>query len=158
MKSRTKRYIVLASKILFWIYLLVLLYLLFFSEYYGRTAGVTEYRYNLKLFREIRRFWVYREKLGMAAVLTNLVGNVVCFMPFGFFLPNMYPVFRKHPILVVLLGFFLTCTVEVTQLITHVGAFDVDDIFLNTCGTILGVLCNVVCRVMRRKLYAKKKI
>lgn len=158
MKSRTKRCIVLASKILFWIYLLVLLYLLFFSEYYGRTAGVTEYRYNLKLFREIRRFWVYREKLGMAAVLTNLVGNVVCFMPFGFFLPNMYPVFRKHPILVVLLGFLLTCTVEITQLVTHVGAFDVDDIFLNTCGAILGVLLNVVCRVMRRKLYAKKKI
>lgn len=158
MKSRTKRYIVLASKILFWIYLLVLLYLLFFSEYYGRTAGVTEYRYNLKLFREIRRFWVYREKLGMAAVLTNLVGNVVCFMPFGFFLPNMYPVFRKHPIFVVLLGFFLTCAVEITQLVTHVGAFDVDDIFLNTCGAILGVLLNVVCRVMRRKLYAKKKI
>ena len=147
MKSRTKRYIVLASKILFWIYLLVLLYLLFFSEYYGRTAGVTEYRYNLKLFREIRRFWV-----------TNLVGNVVCFMPFGFFLPNMYPVFRKHPIFVVLLGFFLTCAVEITQLVTHVGAFDVDDIFLNTCGAILGVLLNVVCRVMRRKLYAKKKI
>ena len=134
MKSRTKRYIVLASKILFWIYLLVLLYLLFFSEYYGRTAGVTEYRYNLKLFREIRRFWVYREKLGMAAVLTNL------------------------PIFVVLLGFFLTCAVEITQLVTHVGAFDVDDIFLNTCGAILGVLLNVVCRVMRRKLYAKKKI
>ena len=88
MNNRIKRRIELASKILFWIYLAILMYLLFFSEYYGRTM-VTDYRYNLQLFREIRRFWTYREKLGMAAVLTNLGGNIVCFMPFGFFLPNM---------------------------------------------------------------------
>ncbi len=157
-KSRTKRYIVLGSKILFWIYMILLMYLLFFSEYYGRTAGTGEYRYNLKLFREITRFWVYRKQLGMAAVLTNLVGNVVCFMPFGFFLPNMYPVFRKHGSLVILLGFLLTCFVEVSQLISHVGAFDVDDIFLNTCGAILGYLLNLVLRVIRRKRHAKKKI
>ena len=157
MNNRMKRRIELASKILFWIYLLILMYLLFFSEYYGRTVA-TEYRYNLQLFREISRFWTYREKLGMAAVLTNLVGNVVCFMPFGFFLPNMYPVFRRHGCLVVLFGFLLTCGVELLQLLTRVGALDVDDIFLNTCGAILGYLLNVVCRAIRRKIHAKKKI
>lgn len=157
MNNRIKRHIELASRILFWIYLAILMYLLFLSEYYGRTA-VMEYRYNLRLFREISRFWTYREKLGMAAVLTNLVGNIVCFMPFGFFLPNMYEVFRKHGFLVILFGFFLTCTVEMLQLITRVGAFDVDDIFLNTCGVILGYLVNMAFRMMRRKLHAKKKI
>lgn len=157
MNNRMKRRIELASKILFWIYLLILMYLLFFSEYYGRTAA-TEYRYNLQLFREICRFWTYRDRLGMAAVLTNLAGNIVCFMPFGFFLPNMYPVFRRHGFLVILFGFFLTCSVEILQLFSRVGAFDVDDIFLNTCGAILGYLLNVICRAIRREIYAKKKI
>lgn len=158
MNSRTKRRIELASRILFWIYLIILMYLLFFSEYYGRTAAATEYHYNLQLFREIKRFWIYREQLGMAAVMTNLVGNVVCFMPFGFFLPNMYQVFRRHGFLVILSGFFLTCGVELLQLYTRVGAFDVDDILLNTCGTILGYVLNVICRAVRRKIHAKKKI
>ncbi len=158
MLDRTKRRIEVASKILFWIYLAVLMYLLFFSEYYGRTAGLSEYHYNLELFREISRFWTYRQKLGMAAVLTNLVGNVVCFMPFGFFLPNMYGVFRRHGSLVILFGFLLTCTVETLQMLTRVGAFDVDDILLNTCGAVLGYLLNRVCRLLRRKLHAKKKI
>lgn len=157
MNNRIKRRIELASKILFWIYLAILMYLLFFSEYYGRTM-VTDYRYNLQLFREIRRFWTYREKLGMAAVLTNLGGNIVCFMPFGFFLPNMYAVFRRHGSLVILFGFFLTCGVELLQLVTRVGAFDVDDIFLNTCGAILGYLVNVICREVRRKMHEKKTI
>ena len=157
MNSRMKRRIELASRILFWIYLALLMHVLFFSEYYGRTA-VMEYRYNLQLFREISRFWTYREKLGMAAVLTNLVGNIVCFMPFGFFLPNMYPIFRKHGFLVIFSGFLLTCEVEILQLVNRVGAFDVDDIFLNTCGAVLGYLINVVCRVMRRKIHEKKKI
>ena len=157
MNSRMKRRIEMASRILFWIYLALLMHVLFFSEYYGRT-DVVEYRYNLQLFREISRFWTYREKLGMAAVLTNLVGNIVCFMPFGFFLPNMYPIFRKHGFLVIFSGFLLTCEVEILQLVNRVGAFDVDDIFLNTCGAVLGYLINVVCRVMRRKIHEKKKI
>ena len=157
MNSRMKRRIEMASRILFWIYLALLMHVLFFSEYYGRT-DVVEYRYNLQLFREISRFWTYREKLGMAAVLTNLVGNIVCFMPFGFFLPNMYPIFRKYGSLVIFSGFLLTCEVEILQLVNRVGAFDVDDIFLNTCGAVLGYLINVVCRVIRRKIHEKKKI
>lgn len=46
-----------------------------------------EYRYNLVLFKEIKRFWQYREQLGWYAMFTNLFGNVIIFMPFGFFLP-----------------------------------------------------------------------
>ena len=37
-----------------------------------------EYHYNLELFREIRRFWTYREQLGFLA-FANLAGNVLIF-------------------------------------------------------------------------------
>ena len=158
MWNRIKRVIELTSKFLFVIYLAVLLYFLFFSEEYGRNLDVEGFRYNIKLFFEIRRFITYREQLGMAAVLTNLVGNVVCFMPFGFFLPNMYAIFRRRGYLVLLLGFLTTLSVEILQMCLKVGAFDVDDIFLNSCGVILGFLLNLILRKLRRKMYAKKKI
>ena len=45
-----------------------------------------EYRYNLELFKEIRRFIVYREQLGAFAVFSNLFGNILIFVPFGFFI------------------------------------------------------------------------
>ena len=72
--------------ILFMIYMGLLFYLLFFSETYGRTMD-SGYRYNLELFKEIRRFWNNRESLGTGTVFINLVGNIVAFAPFGFFLP-----------------------------------------------------------------------
>ena len=45
-----------------------------------------EYRYNLELFKEIRRFLTYREQLGMFTVLANLLGNIMIFVPYGFFI------------------------------------------------------------------------
>ena len=95
MKTKTKRRIRTAGWILFILYLILLLYFLFFSEWYGRKNWIEEdYRYNLILFKEIKRFWVYREQLGMQAVLLNLVGNVVGFLPFGFILPILS---KKRP-------------------------------------------------------------
>ena len=41
--------------VLFSIYLVLLFYLLFFSETYGRTMD-SGYRYNMELFKEIKRF------------------------------------------------------------------------------------------------------
>ena len=40
------------------------------------------YRYNLVLFKEIKRFWNYREQLGMFATVTNLVGNILFLLAF----------------------------------------------------------------------------
>ena len=43
--------------------------------------------------------------------------------------------------------------VEVTQLITRVGCFDVDDIILNTVGGVLGYGMFALCNRLRRKYY-----
>ena len=53
-----------------------------------------DYRYNLVPFQEIRRFWIYREKVGFLAAFLNLAGNVIGFLPFGFIVPVMHKKWR----------------------------------------------------------------
>lgn len=139
--------------VLFIGYLIVLTYFMFFSDGFGR-SGHDNYAYNLVLFKEIKRFYKYREMLGMKSFLLNTVGNVVCFMPFGFILPlisrrggRWYNTF--------LLSFLLSFGIETIQLIFKVGSFDVDDMFLNTGGGILGYICVVIVKYFRRKYREK---
>ena len=145
MKDSTKRKIRFLSVLLFILYVLLLVYFLFFSEEYGRvTAEERVYRYNLVPFVEIRRFWIYREQLGTFAVFSNIFGNVIGFLPFGFILPV---IFRRmnSGFLICVSGVILSLTVEVLQLVTKVGCFDVDDMILNTLGATLGYVLFFVC-------------
>ena len=155
-RQSTKKWIRRAGVALFILYVLLLIYFLFFSEEYGRVAEFDRaYQYNLIPFVEIRRFWVYREQLGTFAVFTNLVGNVVGFVPYGLLLPVIFRNFRSGG-RIVLSGFALSLTVEIIQLITKVGSFDVDDLMLNTLGAFLGYLIFAVCDKIRRNYDGKK--
>ena len=68
-------------------------------------------------------------------------------MPFGFLVPILGRKKRKFWF-TALLGFELSLSVECIQLVTKTGCFDVDDIFLNTIGGMLGYL---VYALMQRK-------
>ncbi len=144
--------------VLFIAYLALLVYFLFFAESFGRASENREYAYNLELFKEIKRFYVYREQLGVKAFILNVVGNVVAFMPCGFFLPIVSRRGRKW-YNAVMLCFCLSLCVETAQLIWKVGSFDVDDLLLNTLGGALGYLVNrIIQRIrIRRKRNAKGK-
>ena len=153
-----KRWVRRAGWILFLIYLVLLVYFLFFAEEYGRQGtGTGEYRYNLVPFEEIRRFWIYRQQVGVSAAFLNLAGNVIGFMPFGFLLPVMAARMR-HFRVTVPLGFLLSLSVEVIQLFTRVGSFDVDDLMLNTLGVVLGYLLFILLNGIMRMLDHGKKI
>ena len=142
------------GKILFVLYIIFVFYFLLISEIYGRIDKMQEYHYNLVLFREIKRFWNYREQLGMFATATNLLGNVLIFLPFGFFMAmaSRYRSFLNT----LIYSFALSLTIELSQLFMKVGCFDVDDLLLNTIGGILGFITFLICNVIRRN-YAKKK-
>ena len=86
MSIKKERIYRIFGKILFLLYIVFLIYFLFLAEWYGRTEVTEEYRYNLELFKEIRRFLTYREQLGMFTVLANLLGNIMIFVPYGFFI------------------------------------------------------------------------
>lgn len=155
MSKRRARRIRAFGKLLFVLYLIFLIYFLIFSDWYGREGVLEEYSYNLVLFKEIKRFIVYRETLGGFAVFTNLFGNILIFMPYGFFISMAS---RERGFFKTLLySFGLSLCVEIFQLFSKVGSFDVDDILLNTAGGVLGYLSFVVCNGIRRRHHARKR-
>lgn len=155
MKQKEKMKVLYLGRLLFGIYLILLVYFLFFSERYGRTS-IREYRYNLELFAEIRRFIKYRNLLSVESFLVNLVGNLVGFMPFGFFIPMLSK--KKKFFQVLLLSFQFTLTIEMIQLFTKVGIFDVDDLFLNTVGGVLGYICYRIAYGIYHCIYHRKEV
>jgi len=115
------------------LYILIMGNLLFVS---GRTPGMY-YQYNLVPFETIRPLLLERERYHTDAWVKNLFGNIVLFIPLGIWIPWLFRRCRSFltftsTVVLLLLG------VEVTQLITRVGSFDVDDIILNTIGAWVG--------------------
>jgi glycopeptide antibiotics resistance protein len=145
-ESRVRRFF--AAMALF-VYLGLLAYLLFFSSTYGRTIEMG-YRYNLKPFLEIRRGLENIDKVGYRYVIINIAGNVAAFMPFGCLLP-MVANRRVHTGTAFVNTFLLSLCAETIQLLSRTGAFDVDDLILNTVGGVLGYWCYVVLSRRRGK-------
>ena len=72
----------------------------------------------------------------MYSLLINILGNIVMFMPFGFFPPLLWDTSGKKT---VALGFCVSLLIELTQLFLP-RSTDVDDLILNTAGTALGFI------------------
>ena len=146
--------------VLFIGYLALLVYFLFFAESFGRTDSTRSgYAYNLKPFKEITRFWIYRDRLGFKAFFLNIFGNVAAFIPCGFFLPIVSRRSKQWQNTVAI-SFGFSLSVELPQLVSKVGSFDVDDLILNTMGAALGyILYQIVqrTRIWRRHYAGKKK-
>ena len=141
------------GKILFILYIIFLVYFLFLSDWYGREGVMDEYHYNLVLLKEIKRFIKYRHQLGTFAVFSNLFGNILIFMPVGYF--SAMAGKRRSFFKTLFWSFCLTFCVELMQLITKVGCFDVDDLCLNTFGVILGYICYYFSKKIIRALGRK---
>ena len=154
MSVRRTRVLRAFGKVLFLLYVAFLIYFLFLAEWYGRTGVAEEYRYNLELFREIKRFIVYREQLGAFAVFANLAGNILIFVPYGFFISMASRSRGFFKTLFFSMG--LSLCVEIIQLFTREGSFDVDDILLNTIGGVLGYITFLICNGIRRKHDVRK--
>ena len=89
-------------------------------------------------------------------MLANIAGNVVAFMPFGFCLPLI----ADHRIKFfgcMLYTFGLSLAIELIQLVSKVGSFDVDDILLNTVGGVLGFLIYMTGDLIRRRHVRNRK-
>ena len=155
MDVRTKRMnrLKLISKILFILYMCAVFYVMFLADSFNRTTVTTNYRYNLKLFVEIERFRAVWNVHGPYIALINLLGNVACFVPFGFFVPFHSKGYRNI-IVVTCLTFIFSLFIELTQLILKIGVFDVDDLLLNTIGGIIGYIGYAIA--IRLYIYSRK--
>ena len=144
-----KRLLTRFGWILFYLYIILLFYFLFLSERYGRAHPSDELRYNLVLFMEIKRFIQYRHVLGFENFVVNILGNVIAFAPFGFLLPILKENYRNF-FVITFISMFFSLSIELIQLTTRVGIFDVDDILLNTVGGVLGYIIFLVFNGIRK--------
>ena len=117
--------------------LLLLYYLLLGTE--NAASGM-----NFIPFKEITRY-----SIGSRAFFYNIIGNIVLFIPFGYFVSDYLKAKKTHQILIP--SIIISLTAELIQY--KIGrAFDVDDIILNVLGAILGFMCYISIRAIKNHL------
>ena len=134
--------------IFFGLYLLLLVTLTLFDSIWGRNginlvnANINYKQYfestvNLVPFKTIMMYIKQFDSMyGTRTVLLNLLGNIIALMPMAFFLPLLFKKQNKFR------NFLLTTTgiillIEVLQLLTSSGRFDIDDFILNLSGALI---------------------
>ncbi len=105
---------------------------------------------NLELFNSYRKVL---HRFSNSIVWRDIILNIFMFMPFGFLLPLLSKQFYK-PYITWVLSLLFTLSIEITQFIIKVGAFDVDDIFNNFLGSIIGYF---LAMSLLSSKYIKKK-
>lgn len=93
-------------------------------------------------------FWEITQLIkGNEQLLFDIIANIIMLFPLGIFLPLW---FRKlnTPKKAAAAAFFVSFSIELVQLITTRGYFEIDDIFHNTLGAFAGAL--IGCRLAKR--------
>ena len=85
---------------------------------------------NFIPFKEMLRYRIFSNLF-----FKNVVGNMIMFLPYGFFTSYFLKLDRKKTI--IYLSLLVSCTIEFTQLLIG-RVFDVDDIILNVLGGLFG--------------------
>lgn len=84
--------------------------------------------------------------------ILNLSANIMMFVPMGVFLPLLWKKLRKFSSCI-FMGALIIIVVEIVQLFSLLGSFDVDDIILNLIGIIIGFLLYRGLCFLRSKLF-----
>lgn len=102
--------------------------------------------YNFQLFRA----WIEAWNQFTLQSWLNVMLNIALFVPLGFLLPILCRWVDKW-YRMLLAGFGTSLLVECIQLITCRGIFDVDDLFTNTLGAMLGWSMMMLLRTLLRR-------
>lgn len=105
---------------------------------------------NFIPLREILRY-----EIGSNLFFKNVLGNMLMFIPYGFFIS--YFLKYKKILPPVILIFIASLAIEITQLLIG-RVFDIDDIFLNMIGGILGYFSYKFINKLKNKLPKDLKI
>lgn len=92
---------------------------------------------------------MFRYQLGSRLFLKNVVGNMLMFLPYGFFVS--YFLQLKKPWSIFLLSLLCSCTIETIQLVIG-RVFDVDDILLNVVGGMIGYILYCLIKKCKQKM------
>lgn len=142
--------------LLFWVYLIIAAKILVFRYPLTDILRLWDKRVityglssaNFIPFKTIKMYIRYRSSLNSFA---NLFGNLFILTPLGILLPFAWK--KKHSVfLITAVGFLVSMAVETLQLVLGVGAFDVDDLILNTLGVIVGYVLYKIGELLYRAI------
>ncbi len=114
-------------QLIFLIYILCLFQIVTFED---PSLSMTDEHFNLIPFQEIGRY-----QIGSRLFFKNVIGNLVLFVPYGFFVGYYTKINQAASAFLVIL--FASVSIETTQLIIG-RIFDIDDIILNLIGGMIG--------------------
>ena len=109
--------------LIFIIYVLCLFYVVTFGDVGWSNS-------NFIPFKEM-----FRYSFGSNLFIKNVLGNIIMFVPYGFFVS--YYLDLKKPLSAFLLVLLVSTSIETTQLLIG-RVFDIDDIILNIVGGMIG--------------------
>lgn len=134
-------------KYLFVIYCICLIFILFFYGYRAGNQfniGIFSREHleqpNLVPFRTISDYLegFFDNTINTDIVVTNLLGNLLMFVPMGMALPVLFDKKFNRLWKTVLFVVILVILVETIQFFTFRGSADIDDLILNTIGATIG--------------------
>ena len=125
-------------------YLAFVIYLLSLFQLVTLQDAVSWSTNNFIPLKEITRY-----NIGSALFIKNVIGNILLFVPFGFFISYILKSKRWfEPFIITII---CSLTIEIVQL--SIGrVFDVDDILLNLIGGVIGYLLYKLLRYISNKL------
>ena len=116
-------------------------------------------RVNLIPFRTVYEYIdkITNNRINLDTAITNLIGNIIVFLPMGAFLPCLFHKMRcfKKTVLTV---FFVVLGIELLEIILAMGAFDIDDFIFNLGGAMIGyaVMCIPAFQKIRNHIFIER--
>lgn len=94
---------------------------------------------NIIPFKNTYEYITRFDHYNLDIIINNTLGSVLIFLPLGIFLPLL---FKKYSRLskVIVASFVISFSIEFLQLVLKVGRFDIEDVILNTVGSMVGFL------------------
>ncbi len=154
---RNKKIEIIILVLLVGYYIIVLHYTIFSRlPYYGSHIELRPFRFIYYTIKNIKgtydRFLTYgfsaTPQMHNISVVFDFLLNIIIFIPIGFMIKILNKPYNK--ISYVLIGFFLSLVIELLELITHRGCFELDDLISNTMGVCIGAfLWNTIVSMIR---------
>lgn len=124
----------LRSEVIVWLFYFYIMTLINLTLFPFRINDFYYTSYNVIPFESIYTIISARN---IRVILTNVLGNIVLFIPLGIFLKVIW--IRINKLQVILISLLISCSIEFTQFFAHgLRTADIDDVILNLIGTIIG--------------------
>ena len=92
---------------------------------------------------------IFRYQIGSRLFIKNIIGNILLFLPYGYFASEYLKSKKMLPIC--FLTMLVSITIEFVQLYID-RTYDIDDVILNTIGGIIGYLLYRLMEKIKTKL------